>query len=49
MTPYQCIAANIRHFRTIPKGSILWVDVPQHDLFLSVLDIGEAGNDDEVH
>ncbi|EOX2600991.1 hypothetical protein ACPENL_003249 [Yersinia enterocolitica] len=39
MTPYQCIAANIRQFRTIPKGSLLWVDIPQHDLFLSVLDI----------
>ncbi|EKN3501210.1 hypothetical protein ACQIBV_004187 [Yersinia enterocolitica] len=39
MTPYQCIAANIRQFRTIPKGSLLWVDVPQHDIFLSVLDI----------
>ncbi len=34
MSIHQAIASNIRQYRTIPKGSFLWVDVPGADDFL---------------
>ncbi|ELO5146952.1 hypothetical protein QHC70_003698 [Citrobacter freundii] len=34
MSIHQAIACNIRQYRTIPKGSFLWLDVPGADDFL---------------